>query len=676
MVEGGFQEFVAAYVLEAEEHLETATNQLLSIETALRSGGANLKGLREAFRSLHTIKGLSAMVGVEPVVSIAHRMETLLRSCDRRAAKLPVESIDVLLGGLRAIRSRVRAFGEGKPVPLPEPELLHALDELDDDHTGDTAEVPPLELEPALASKLGPLEIEQLRAGLSDGQRAVRVDFNPSVEKSARGVTINQVRERVQQLGELVKVFPTSKPASGEQPGGLAFVIVLLTRSPDSAVAEAASVEPDAVQLLAAPPDRNALLGKKQRALGEFGDTSPVNEELAAPQRGVVRVEVSRLDETVDGLSALIVTRFRLARAVRALRDKGADTRELEEIVGDNGRQLRNLRAAILRVRMVPVSELLDRIPLIVRSLKRSMNRLVELDLDSGGTEVDKAVAERLFPAVVHLIRNAVDHAIETPDERVRRGKQQEGSIRVECSNRSNRWLEMRISDDGRGIDAEAVAQRAGAPVPGSSAGLLALICRSGLSTRDVATTTSGRGMGMEIVERIVTQQLGGELSLSTELGKGTTFTLLVPLTITVVDAFSFISGGQRFVTPVATIEEIVELDRATLEGPTLAGTADMKLMARRGRAVPVLSLARVFRMPAPDDEGKALIVRSGDQVVAFSIDRMLGQQEIVVRPLNDSLVKVPGVSGATDLGDGKPTLVLDLISLGSRLGERGGLHA
>lgn len=677
VVEGGFQEFVAAYVLEAEEHLETASNQLLAIETALRSGGANLKGLREAFRSLHTIKGLSAMVGVEPVVSIAHRMETLLRNCDRRAAKLPIESIDVLLGGLRAIRSRVRAFGEGKPVPLPEPGLLRALEELDDEHSSDSAEIPPLKLEPALASKLGALELEQLRAGLADGQRALRVDFNPSVEKSARGVTINQVRERVQQLGELVKVFPTSKPASGHQPGGLAFVIVLLTRSPDAAVAEAASVEPDAIQVLAAPPSPGAMQASKHRALADTEANNLANEEIVAPQRGVVRVEVSRLDETVDGLSALIVTRFRLARAVRALRDKGVDTRELEEIVGDNGRQLRNLRAAILRVRMVPVSELLDRIPLIVRSLKRHINRLVELDLDSGGTEVDKAVAERLFPALVHLIRNAVDHAIETPDERQRRGKPQEGTVRVECSNRSNRWLEMRITDDGRGIDAEAVARRAGAPVPSTSAGLLSLICRSGLSTREVATTTSGRGMGMEIVERIVTQQLGGELSLSTELGQGTTFTLLVPLTITVVDAFSFISGGQRFVTPVATIEEIVELDRATLEGPTLSGKSAVKLMARRGRAVPILSLAKVFRMAAPDTEAKALIVRSGDEIVAFSIDRMLGQQEIVVRPLNDSLLKVPGVSGATDLGDGKPTLVLDLISLGSRLaGERGGLHA
>jgi two-component system chemotaxis sensor kinase CheA len=386
----------------------------------------------------------------------------------------------------------------------------------------------------------------------------------------------------------------------------------------------------------------------------------------------VVRVDVSRLDDTVEGLSALLVTRFRLARSVKALRERGVDTRELEAIVNDNARQLRSLRAAILRVRMVPVSELLERIPLIVRGLRRTMNRQVRLELDAGGAEVDKAVAERLFPALVHLIRNAVDHAIETPDERARRGKPEEGLIRIECSSRSNRWLEMRISDDGRGIDPTAVARRAGAAVPATEAGLLELICRSGLSTRDVATTTSGRGMGMEIVKRIVHEQLGGELTLRSELGQGTTFKLMVPLSISVVDAFSFVCGGQRFVTPVVTVEEIIEIDpREVVEGVALPGQRPVRLVRRRGRAVPLLSLASVFAMPASGLEAKALVVRRGDDTMAFAIERMLGQQEVVVRPLNDSLIKVPGVSGATDLGDGQPTLVLDLLSLGASVSSR-----
>ncbi len=676
---GGLQEFVSAYVLEAEEHLETASTQLLAIETALRSGGGNLRALREAFRALHTIKGLSAMVGVEPVVTIAHRMEALLRASDRRGAKLPFESIDVLLNGVRAIQTRVRAFGGGKPVALPEPDLLRALDALDTEHGSELEQLPALELEPALAAKLGALELEQLEAGLAEGQRALRLDFKPSLEKSARGLTINQVREQLQLIGEVVKVFPTSQPATPDAAGGLSFVIVLLSGAPLGAVAEAASIEERDVQVLAAAAARPLPVvdAEAQLETEPSFDTDAGAEDIHVPQRGVVRVNVSRLDDTVEGLSALLVTRFRLARSVKALRDQGVDTRELEAIVNDNARQLRSLRAAILRVRMVPVSELLERIPLIVRSLRRTINRQVRLELEAGGAEVDKAVAERLFPALVHLIRNAVDHAIETPDERVRRGKPEEGLIRIECSSRSNRWLEMRIIDDGRGIDPAAVARRAGAPMPATEAGLLELICRSGLSTRDVATTTSGRGMGMEIVKRVVNEQLGGELTLHSQLGLGTTFTLIVPLSISVVDAFSFVCGGQRFVTPVVAIEEILELDpRQVVEGIALPGQRPVRLLRRRGSAVPLLSLAGLFAMP-PSGEAKALIVRRGDDTMAFAVERMLGQQEVVVRPLNDSLVKVPGVAGATDLGDGQPTLVLDLLSLGASVSSgRMELHA
>lgn len=661
----GLQEFVSAYVLETEEHLENASTQLLSIEKSIRAGNANLKGVREAFRSLHTIKGLSAMVGVEPVVLIAHRMEAILRSSDRRGAKLPLESIDVLLRGVRSIRSRVEAFARGKPVAPVDAGLMRDLDALDSDH-GEPVALPTLDLEPALANKLGALELEQLRAGLEQGQRALRVDFRPSAEKSARGTTINRVRELVSRLGEIVKVFPVSSPGGGEG-GGLSFVIVFLTSAPTATVADATGVEASSIQILAEARERQLALHDADPELTELSE--PMLDDVHVPQRAVVRVVVSRLDEMVEGLSALIVTRYRLARSVKALRDTGADTRELEEIVGENARQLRALRASILRVRLVPVAELLDRIPLIVRGLCRTMDRRVRVELESGGAELDKAVAERLFPALIHLIRNAVDHAIETPDERARRGKPEEGLLRIECSNRSNRWLELRISDDGRGIDTEAVARRAGVAAPGAAAGLLDLICRSGLSTREQATTVSGRGMGMEIVKRVVTEQLSGELSLQTELGLGTTFSLLVPLSISVVDAFSFLSGGQRFVTPVGTVESIVEVDAGrVVEGPSLGKGAALRLLAYRDRAVPLFSLASLFSLPVSAPEQRALVVRRGDGAVAFTIDRMLGQQEIVVRPLNDQLVKVPGVTGATDLGDGQPTLVLDMLSLGKRM--------
>jgi two-component system chemotaxis sensor kinase CheA len=232
------------------------------------------------------------------------------------------------------------------------------------------------------------------------------------------------------------------------------------------------------------------------------------------------------------------------------------------------------------------------------------------------------------------------------------------------------------VSDDGGGIDREAVARRAGREVPRTDAALLDLIALPGLSTREQVTQTSGRGLGMDIVKRI-TEELGGELLLRDSPGNGTTFTLRIPLTVTIIDAFAFESGGQTFVVPVAMVEEIIEVDRAkVIEGPRRSLREHRaSMIERRGEAVPLLSLGDMFALPQSAQAGsvnkKALIVRRNGEPFAYAVDRMMGQQEIVVRPLADPLVKVTGVSGVTDLGDGKPTLVVDFLALSGALVSR-----
>jgi two-component system chemotaxis sensor kinase CheA len=312
------------------------------------------------------------------------------------------------------------------------------------------------------------------------------------------------------------------------------------------------------------------------------------------------------------------------------------------------------------------MAEVLERVPLLVRGLSRSTGRAVNLHLDVGGAEVDKTVAERIFPAIVHLVRNAIDHALETPAERLAAGKPERGLLEVTCVERSNTQLEIEIRDDGRGVDAAQVARRAGRELPRTDAELLDLLCMPGLSTRDKVTTTSGRGMGMDIVRRTIVDELGGELLLETQPGKGTRFVLRVPLTITIVDAFTFESAGERFCVPVATIEEILDVDHARLvQAPGTSGerSSSLGMLERRGEALPFVALARVLRRTAGPSQ-KAFVVRRNGEPMAFAVDRLLGQQEVVVRPLEDPLLRVPGVTGATDLGDGRPTLVLDLYAL------------
>lgn len=666
------EEYLGAYLAEAEEQLGIANAKLLEVDASVRQGGTNPRAVRDLFRALHTIKGLSAMVGVEPIVAIAHRMESSLRLADRGGGNLSAEAVDTMLKGVRAIEQRVRALAEKKSIAPPPPSLLEAIDRLEPDFakTGETVHVV-LDLDPALASKLAPFELLALACDGKDGRRAVRGDFTPSPANVAKGLTINSVRERVSALGEIVKVIPLAVLATVDAPGGLSFALLVLTSASNADVAAAIGIEPEALSPLGKVADAVPLVEEPWLPSEEQEQT----EATALHRRSIVRVDVKRLDDAMEQLSALIVTRSRLARAVAAMAEAGVNTRELAQIVKDNSRQLRDLRAAILRVRMVPVTEVLDRVPLIMRGLKRESGKQVRLVVEAGNAELDKAVAERLFPAIVHIIRNAVDHAIEAPSERLRLGKPPDGTVMIVCSAHSNTRLELTISDDGGGIDRAAVTRRVGHEISHVEGSLLDALCLAGLSTRVEATTTSGRGMGMDIVRRIVVDQLGGELLMKTERGVGTTFTLRVPLTIAIVDAFTLECAGQRFVVPVSMVDEIVEVDREKLRQGPRASTGQARyagLLERRGEAVPLVDLASVFALAKPGGiPRQALLVRRDSGAMAFGIDRVQGQQEAVVRPLTDPLVQVPGIAGATDLGDGRPTLVLDLVALGATLLSR-----
>ena len=650
-------EFVAGFVAEAEEHLAHAGKRLLALDAAARAGKAEPRAVRELFRSLHTIKGLAAMIGVDAIADLAHAMESVLRAADRGAAVLSVEAVDRLVQGARAIEERVVALGKGDAVAAAPRALVDALAAVEP-----VAAVPDpaaLPLPPDVVDKLGASEREQIAQALQRGASIVRMEFAPSPEHASRGTTITTVREAVAARGDLVKVVPRSVAPDASAPNGLVFTLVVITDAPPEDLCAAAALPAGAA--LRVEPEQRA----PQLALDDMGPLHEEDERAAdARAKGFVRVDVKRLDEALDRLAALVVSRMKLERAAGDLQQRGADVRDLRALLAEQARQLRDLRAAVMQARMVSVAELLERVPLLVRGVAKATGKQVRLVVSAGRAELDKGVAERVFPALVHMVRNAVDHAIERPDERARLGKPVEGVIEVLCDGRSSRMLEVVVKDDGRGIDRAAVAAKAGAPVPADDDGLLALLCRPGFSTRDVASTTSGRGVGMDVVKRIA-DELGGDLSLTTTPGKGSAFTLRIPLSITILDVITFRAGGQRFVVPASTIEEIVELDAARALRPPTAGGA--LVVERRGGAMPVLSLARGFGLPAPPltgDRVKALVVRRGGEPCAFAVEAVFAQQEVVVRPLEDPLVRVVGVTGATDLGDGRPTLVVDLVAL------------
>ena len=490
-------------------------------------------------------------------------------------------------------------------------------------------------------------------------------------------MNINTVRERVGAVSEIVKVLPVSMPSTEATPSGLAFVMLVITDASDETLAAACGIEPGGVEPLfeeAAPVEADGGPPSDDDAPAAL--TPPRSADEVGDRWNLLRVDVTHVDAVMDLVFFCSRSSPMLAAGDDDRSPHRAGRRHPRASPGRHRSRSPTARAPDGRA---PGADG----PVHRRPRSRPADRARPRPLDEQGGEardrrrlrgvLDKSVAERVFPAIVHLVRNAVDHGIEAPAVRRAAGKPPEGLLRITCSATASRRLELTVEDDGGGIDREAVAARAGAPVPETDAALLELLARPGLSTAPSVTTTSGRGMGMDIVERVVVHQLGGQLELSTERGVGTTFRLQIPLTVAIVDVFVIERAGRRFATPVAAVEEILEIDPASaLRAPGPDGQS-LGLVERRGVAMPLADLATVLGLhddgPAPT---RAVVVRKAGEAVAFLVNRVVGQQEAVVRPLVDPLVRVRGVPGATDLGDGKPTLLLDLPALARPLGARG----
>ncbi len=654
------KEFVTGFVLEADEHLHSVNQNLVSVAEALRLGKPEPRAIRELYRSLHTIKGLASMVGAQPIVDVSHEMESILRTADRSGGRLPEKFLDLLLRGTRAIEERVQAISKVgvSGIPKVSPQLIEALVLSQEQFTESTL-APEAELTapPEIQKLLTSSDKEQILEALRSGKRALLIEYHPSPEKTARGLNITAVRDRLGKMGELVKVMPHSSPKS---PTGISFRLLLVTQVTDKEISDSIDTSDEFITSLgytqAAPLTSDVL------AEEEF-DLTPMDHSS-------IRVDIKKLDETLERLSELVITRSKLAKVAADLKEAGADTRALNAVIAENGRQLKRLRTAITEARMVPLAELLQRLPLIVRGITKDTSKSVAVLVKAGSAEVDKAVADKIMPAIVHLVRNAVDHAIESKEERLKNNKPEGGTVLVQCDDTSGTHLLLTISDDGKGIDRAAVAKKAGKRIAQSNDELLQQITTPGLSTREEVTTTSGRGMGMDIVKRTI-EILGGSLQVNTTPGSGTSFTLKVPVSVTIVDVMSFISGGQTYVAPVALIEEIIEVDFSKIKSapvPSNLGPLP-SLIERRGEAIPLLNLDSILKIKESEIRPhKALIVKLNQGVVAFGVDKMLGRQEVVVRPLDDSLVRSTGMAGATDMGDGKPTLVLDLSTLGAAI--------
>ncbi|HEX8556768.1 MAG TPA: chemotaxis protein CheA [Pyrinomonadaceae bacterium] len=666
-----FAQFLDDYFAECDEHLTLVRRHLLALEERAGRRGVEQPLLDELFRSFHTLKGISAMVELSEAEQLAHHMESYLRALRQHETRLGDEGVEALLAATTVLEQVIAARRREETPPA-----IHAtvarLNALVSAPAPEQPAPPRAGGESAAEAKTGlrPAPTPAAAAaGRTENTRAWRFEFTPTPALSERGVNVNSVRARLQEIGEILRATPHVR---GQ--GEIVFEFVIATGVEESAFAGwrednltyAPAEEAAAAVTGTRPPPAGPVTASDSDA-AEDPRATPATPALSmlAPSN-VVRVDLARLDELMRLIGELVTSRARLDDGLKELKRRvaPAEWRELQETSQAIARQLRDLREGVMRVRMVQVGEIFERMRFVVRDLARESGKEIRLELLGQETEVDKFLVERMMNPLLHLVRNAVSHGLETVEERAALGKPREGKITLRAATSGDNVL-IEIADDGRGIDAERVAARArarglitGDAVVGESL-LLELICAPGFSTRDEADRASGRGVGMDVVAAAI-EELGGALTLDTEKNRGTRFTVELPLTLAIADALIASVAGQRFAFPQTAVREIIEVEASAVKV-----LENNEIISYRGGALPLVRLARLFGLDETTPRAfHVFVVGSGASAMGLAVDRAIGQREIVVRGLNDPLVKVAGVAGATDLGDGRVVLILDAAAL------------
>src|SRR5262245_51778698 len=469
----------------------------------------------------------------------------------------------------------------------------------------------------------------------------------------ACGLGVDAIRRQLSAIGTIVSAVPDVRPD-----GAIAFRFRVTSNAP-AAVFEALRGDGVVVEQVQAED------GHKETGIAGRLEEAPVDSGSVSPSH-VVRVDLTRLDELMRSVGDLVISRARLTDSLSRIESfvPGGLWRAIQENSIAIDRQLRTLREGIMRVRLVPIGEIFRRMPFVVRDLARETGKKVKLELQGQSTEIDKYLIERMLDPVVHLVRNAVSHGLETADERIAHGKRPEGTISLSAST-AGEMVSIEIADDGRGIDAGAVVARAraiGLPVPGDTpdaAPLLSLICAPGFSTKADTDRASGRGVGMAVVKSTV-EQLAGTMTLDTTPGSGTRFTIQLPLTLAITDALIGRVGSESFAVPQGVVREVMEVAESDIRT-----VEQNEIVPYRGGALTVVRLAGLFGIETqPRSRSHLFVIGNGSAAIGLAVDRIVGQREIVIRTIADPLVKVDGISGATDLGDGRVVLILDPAAL------------
>jgi len=698
-------QYLSVFLDEAKEHLQSLNDNIMILE----QDPENEDCINEIFRSAHSMKGMAGTMGYTRMQNLTHDMEDVFS--DVRGGKIKIKSadIDVLLQCLDAIQEYVDNITENQDEGTEEHQnIIKALADIRNGASGggaDAADAAPVaEAAPSggdapaagadgssdyRAIKLDPSVKSTLEEAVSQGKKiyGVTVHIQEScILKAARGFL---VFKGLEEIGEIAVSDPSTQDIEDEK-FDFTFSLIVITDESKEKVEEivksvsevegcecgefdlnsaksAEDKEEAPAPAPAAEAPKPAAEPAKQTpaaapAAGGAGGKKPVGKPVV---NRTVRVDIEKLDVLMNLVSELIIAKNSL---ISAANTSGVSNGNVNEQIEYLESVTTNLHESVMKVRMVPIESVLQKFPRMIRDLNKTLNKKMELTMTGEDTEMDRTVVDEIGDPLMHLIRNSADHGIESAELRAQRGKPEVGQIFLHAFQDGNSVV-IEVGDDGNGIDAEAVKNKAiekGVVTPDQAALLtekqcVELLFHPGFSTAKQVSEISGRGVGLDVVKSKV-ESLSGEVTVRTKLGEGSTWVIRLPLTLAIIQALMVIIGDEKYAIPLDSIQSIEDVSPSDIKL-----VENKEVINLRGSVTPIIRLNEVLdttSTKSQDEDMVVVITRKGDQSYGLVIDELMGQQEIVIKPLGKYTNKCKLISGATILGDGEIALILDTNSI------------
>lgn len=687
---------IGVFIDELEEKIQVINDGLLALER----DESNQDIIQEIFRAAHTIKGSSGIMGYQNMTSLTHEMENLFDKIRHGEIHVTSEMVNVLfeaLDTLKVLRDEVTGDGSGADITAVV-EKIKAFVEVSSTTakaavphtTSEAAPVQPVISDSAIIDRqwleITDIEENVIREAELRGFQCYKVAVDIDRDCQMKNVRAFLVFETLQQEGEIIKSEPSAEDIQ-EGKYDIGFQVLLVAKEDADhiknlvmTISEVSLVDVQPVLLngieaqLEQAEIKKELLTANNQASQVANAVKPEHIEKKAIK--TVRVDVTKLDNLMNLVGELVIDRTRLNRFAEIFESRfGSDemVEVINEISNHLGQVTGDLQEQIMKARMLPVEQLFNRFPRMVRDTAQKLGKEINFVMEGKETELDRNVIEVIGDPLIHLIRNSIDHGIESPAERQAAGKPATGTLLLKASYAESHIV-ITVKDDGRGMDANKIRNKAvemgfvdrETADRMSDREALQLIFRAGLSTKNnEVSDLSGRGVGMDVVNTAI-EQINGTVELDTKLGAGTTTTIRLPLTLAIIRALMVTLGQQVYAFPLTNVSETMRINEEDIRS-----IGNNEVIVVRDKILPLARMGRLFNATDYEESSKMYVVvlGSGDRRVAMVVDKLLGEQEIVIKSLGDYLGQVQGLSGACILGDGKVALIVDVRGLVKSVG-------